>query len=168
MPMRPTWRPWSGSSAASQPAWSSEWSRTAGHDALERSSSDAQVPRSTLGRGGTGPPCAGTADRRHARQTAGARLGSLVSPVRFVAVPLLDPLPHGTAAAFATDAATSVTVCDGPPDGPIAVVKLPGGPTLLPSGPAFLPDAKRVVDLLDSVSALAREVEEAERTPTHG
>jgi|tagenome__1003787_1003787.scaffolds.fasta_scaffold20021772_2 hypothetical protein len=85
MPMRPTWRPWSGSSAASQPAWSEE---APGRPALGLLTTDM-----------LGKPLVLACD-------------PLVSPVRFVAVPLLD--------------------------------------------------------LLDSVSALAREVEKAEWTPTHG
>jgi hypothetical protein len=86
----------------------------------------------------------------------------LVVPVRFTAVELLEPLPHGTAASFAVDGPTSLTIRGGPP-GDLPVVQLMGGPPLLPAVRAFQPDAERVIDLLDTVGALMRETATSER-----
>jgi hypothetical protein len=86
----------------------------------------------------------------------------LVVPARFTAVELLEPLPHGTAASFAVDGATSLTVRGGPP-ADLPVVQLMGGPPLLPAARAFQPDAERVLDLLDTVGALMRDTATTER-----
>ena len=86
----------------------------------------------------------------------------LVAPVRFTAVPLLTPLPHGTATSFAENGATSLTVRGGPPGTLPAVVRVVGGPALLPAGRPYQPDAERVIDLLDSVGAFVRETAASE------
>jgi hypothetical protein len=87
----------------------------------------------------------------------------LVTPVRFIAVQLLEPLPHGTAASFAADGGTALTVRGGPPGDFPVVVRLMGGPPLLPAARAFQPDAERVIDLLDTVGAFMRDTATTER-----
>jgi hypothetical protein len=83
----------------------------------------------------------------------------LVIPPQFVLVPLLTPLPHGAAAAFASAPAPTLTVHGRLAEGEVVVIEVPGAAApLLPSGNAELADSARLLDLLDSAGALARSL----------
>lgn len=82
----------------------------------------------------------------------------LVTPPRFVTVPLLAPLPHGTAAAFAGVAAPTLSVHGRLADGELVVVEVPGAPALLPRDYAAATDNTALLDLLDSAGALTRSI----------
>ena len=83
-------------------------------------------------------------------------------PVRLLAVPLRPPLPHGAAAAFPADAALDVTALGRLAAGEAVVAELPGPAArrLVPIAPAVEADRGMLGVLLDSVGALARNVEE--------
>lgn len=83
----------------------------------------------------------------------------LVTPPQFVVVPLLAPLPHGTATAFASGPTPMVTVHGRLADGEVVVIEVPGAAApLLPRGTAEAVDIATLLDLLDSAGALARSV----------
>jgi hypothetical protein len=70
----------------------------------------------------------------------------LVAPLRWSAVPLCTPLPHGTAGRFA--AGTALRVSGRPAGGAALVLTVPGSPDpLLPAGPAVVLEPAEVAAL---------------------
>ncbi|RBY96072.1 hypothetical protein DQ237_09245 [Blastococcus sp. TF02-8] len=80
----------------------------------------------------------------------------VVSPARFVAVPLMTPLPQGTAAALAGEPEVALTAHGRLADGELVVLEVAGRGALLPVGPASVPDASSLLLLLDSAGSFAR------------
>lgn len=83
----------------------------------------------------------------------------LVTPPQFVAIPLLAPLPHGTAAAFAGVTTATFTAHGRLADGEVVVVEVPGvAAPLQPRANAEIADNTALLDLLDSAGALTRSI----------
>jgi hypothetical protein len=83
----------------------------------------------------------------------------LVTPPQLVTIPLLAPLPHRTAAAFAGVPAPTLTVHGRLADGELVVVEVPGAAApLLPRDYAAATDIAALLDLLDSAGALTRSI----------
>lgn len=82
------------------------------------------------------------------------------APVRFFAVPLDTPLPHGTAASCTAGDGVVVSVRGPLTDGGTVVLELPGaGRPLMPNGPVTEPDEWTLLSVLDSAGALTLAAE---------
>jgi hypothetical protein len=85
----------------------------------------------------------------------------VAQPAEVLAVPLLTPLPHGSARAFPTDRALEVRAHGTFSDGEAVVVDVPGvNAALTPAGPAWAPDSDELLMLLDAEAAFIDAVDE--------
>jgi hypothetical protein len=85
----------------------------------------------------------------------------VAQPAEVLAVPLLTPLPHGSARAFPTDRALEVRAHGTFNDGEAVVVDVPGvNAALTPAGPAWAPDSDELLMLLDAEAAFIDAVDE--------
>ena len=79
----------------------------------------------------------------------------VAAPVRFLAVPLDTPLPHGTAARWTAGDGVALSVRGPLAEGGTVLLELPGaGRPLMPSGPVTEPDEWTLLSVLDSAGAL--------------
>jgi hypothetical protein len=83
----------------------------------------------------------------------------VVSPLRFHAMSLLAPLPHGVAARFASNPGLELRLRGRLAAGETVLAEV-GGAVLRPAGPVWLPDTDDLVVLLDSVGALTRSADD--------
>jgi hypothetical protein len=80
-----------------------------------------------------------------------------MAPARFLAVPLVTPLPKGTAALFAAGRDVELTARGRLAEGELVVLEVAGsGAALFPAGPATVPDTDTLLLLLDSAGVFAR------------
>jgi len=88
----------------------------------------------------------------------------VAQPVEVLAVPLLTPLPQGTAGAFPADRALEVRAHGALSDAQAVVVHVPGlTAALTPAGPAWAPDGDELLMLLDAEAAFRGVVDEDDR-----
>jgi hypothetical protein len=84
---------------------------------------------------------------------------AVVAPQRFVAVPLQSPLPHGIGALFAAAAGVELRVRGRLAAGEFVVAEV-GASVLRPAGPAWEPDDEELLELVDSVGAFLRSLDD--------